>query len=150
MIAAAGLCAGLFGGLWWKRSFPVPLGRRIRFGRRLSSRRRFSGDAVVRDMPVALDMVKRIRRVLSREILRERLLDLIRAEQLLGHFEGSSASRIAEVNRLVDVLAWDEDDVAAAGMPVARLQPEEACVAAELHMAGTAPGDLADQSRERA
>jgi len=132
-IAGLGLCGGLVGLPWWKRPFKVALAQGIRVGRRLSGRP-LPPRPVMLEQPVARNIVQRIRRGLAREFLRQRLVDLIQAEQLLGHYVGPSQSRIAEVSRLIDVLAGDEDDVATAGAPVARLGSGQACVAGELGM----------------
>ena len=56
-------------------------------------------------------VVKRIRRMLDRDILRWRLVDLLKAEQLAGYFVGPTEAKLPEVDRLVDALARDVDDL---------------------------------------
>jgi Trypsin-like peptidase domain len=79
----AGIWLGLFGRRWLKYSFGQ------------------SG---------ALGMLTGIRRALDREILRQRMIDLLRTEQLAEPFPGASRARSGEMGRLVDALADGADD----------------------------------------
>jgi S1-C subfamily serine protease len=62
-------------------------------------------------------LVRRIRRALDRDLLRWRLVDLLRAEQLADHFAGPSAVKLQEIDRLFDILTCDVDDLPTPGPP---------------------------------
>jgi hypothetical protein len=62
--------------------------------------------------------VKWTRHALGREIMRQRLMDLLQSEQLADYC-GPSRAEIVEIHRLLDVLSGDTDEGQAAGSTAA-------------------------------